>query len=376
MAERKATNKYIPPDFDPKKHSSVNKYRNSHPLRKRASKLKTEGSLVIRFELPYDGICTNCETNIARSTRFNARKYQKDGESYLSTPIYTFEMKCYECSGKIVIKTDPQHATYVCEQGLKWKTQPLLNVQASSSLSGDSNTTTIDEQQEMYIIGDEDFANKDAMDKMQHEQEDLEKSEHAIPILQSIIKMNQIRSGNDFECNLRLRNAHRKLRQSEKKACEELSKRVGAFYVNENTLKSVLPEESLEDGIIAKQEISSRHVNKSNTLQGRNAQDDSIFSTRSSNSPVHHHNSTMKSMLKRIHQPGVVQSLAQELKKRKYNSHATSGHAENDDHSSNHQAPLDLNVQMPPKSKRNHSQQQQQNIALSGLRNMYASDSD
>ncbi|KAG2385445.1 hypothetical protein C9374_003260 [Naegleria lovaniensis] len=283
-------------------------------------------------------------------------------------------MKCYECSGKIIIKTDPQHATYVCEQGLKWKTQPLLNVQASSSSLLGNSSGTVDEQQEMYIIGDEDFANKDAMEKMQHEQEDLEKSEHAIPILQSIIKMNQTRSGNDFECNSRLRNAHRKLRKSEKKTCEELSKRVGSFYVNENTLKSVLPEETLEDGIIAKQEISSRHVKKSNTLQGRNAQDSSIFSNN--NNSTNRHNAHMKSMLKRIHQPGVVQSLAQELKKRKYatmtDRHATNRH-EDTDTNTKPQLELSHNDHTKNKPKKNNSEQK---IALSGLQNMYASDSD
>jgi len=103
MAERKAVNKYIPPDFDPKIHKSVNGYQHSNPLRKRASKLKSEGILVIRFELPYDAFCTHCSKPIARSTRFNAKK--SNIGYFHSSPILLFSMKCYNCKEKIEIKT-------------------------------------------------------------------------------------------------------------------------------------------------------------------------------------------------------------------------------------------------------------------------------
>jgi len=48
MAERKATNKYYPPDWTPDK-GSINKYVGQHPLRDRARKLD-QGILIIRSE--------------------------------------------------------------------------------------------------------------------------------------------------------------------------------------------------------------------------------------------------------------------------------------------------------------------------------------
>ncbi|PVU87315.1 hypothetical protein BB560_006509, partial [Smittium megazygosporum] len=63
MAERKAQNKYYPPDWDPSK-GSINKYVGQHPLRDRARKLD-KGILIIRFEMPFNIWCGNCKAMIA-----------------------------------------------------------------------------------------------------------------------------------------------------------------------------------------------------------------------------------------------------------------------------------------------------------------------
>ncbi|VDM70815.1 unnamed protein product, partial [Strongylus vulgaris] len=47
MGERKGQNFYYPPDFDYKKHKSLNHYHGTHALRERAKKI-SQGILVIR----------------------------------------------------------------------------------------------------------------------------------------------------------------------------------------------------------------------------------------------------------------------------------------------------------------------------------------
>ncbi|EFC42852.1 predicted protein [Naegleria gruberi] len=357
MAERKATNKYIPPDFDPKKHKSINGYHHSHPLRQRASKLKASsssdidderiGSLVIRFEMPYNAICTHCSKGIAKGTRFNARKKQvglfggnnnnlnnsenlnndsensgtntldhvkvkleetddsnnninsdtfnmnnEKKEKTLTMPIYSFVMKCYDCSGRLEIRTNPEQLTYDCVSGIKWKSQGL-NISNDADVS---NLDVNDTRSEMIVIG-QDLESMDSMQRINHEKEDLVKAESAIPQLESIIKLNK-RQENDFESNFQLRASHRQLRKSEKEACKNLGQRLGANFVNSYTLRSLLPEETLEDGIIAKQELSTR-VKKRN-IEGTSSA--SIFNASKSSQPL---------------KPNEITKMAKELKKRK-----------------------------------------------------------
>ncbi|XP_044902590.1 coiled-coil domain-containing protein 130 isoform X1 [Felis catus] len=85
MGERKGVNKYYPPDFNPEKHGSLNRYHNSHPLRERARKL-SQGILIIRFEMPYNIWCDGCKNHIGMGVRYNAEK--KKVGNYYTTPIY------------------------------------------------------------------------------------------------------------------------------------------------------------------------------------------------------------------------------------------------------------------------------------------------
>lgn len=115
---------YDPLRFDPKKRGrdTVNGLAGSHPLGERAKRLKSEGVLVIRFEMPYDCWCLGCGMHIARGVRFNADK--KKAGNYFSTPIWEFSFKCTNgdgCNSQIVIRTDPQSSDYVFVAGARKK---------------------------------------------------------------------------------------------------------------------------------------------------------------------------------------------------------------------------------------------------------------
>lgn len=103
MGERKGTNKYYPPDYDPKK-GGLNKFLGTHALRERARKID-RGIIIIRFEMPYNIWCEGCNNHIGMGVRYNAEK-TKIG-MYYTTPVYQFRMKCHLCDNHFEIKTDP-----------------------------------------------------------------------------------------------------------------------------------------------------------------------------------------------------------------------------------------------------------------------------
>ncbi|GFR22765.1 coiled-coil domain-containing protein 130 homolog [Trichonephila clavata] len=115
MAERKAVNKYYPPEWTPDK-GSINKFKGTHALRERARKLHM-GILIIRFEMPFNIWCNGCENHIGMGVRYNAEK-TKVG-MYYTTPIYKFRMKCHLCNNHFEIQTDPQNLDYVILDGAR-----------------------------------------------------------------------------------------------------------------------------------------------------------------------------------------------------------------------------------------------------------------
>ncbi|OCF41997.1 coiled-coil domain-containing protein 130 [Kwoniella heveanensis CBS 569] len=112
-------NRYIPPDYDPKKNSTLNSYQGKkHALGNRAKDID-KGILIVRFELPFNIWCGHCNAHIGAGVRYNARK-SKVG-NYYSTPIYGFKCKCHLCDGWFEIRTDPKNAAYVVHEGARKK---------------------------------------------------------------------------------------------------------------------------------------------------------------------------------------------------------------------------------------------------------------
>ncbi|XP_782025.3 coiled-coil domain-containing protein 130 [Strongylocentrotus purpuratus] len=172
MAERKQVNRYYPPDFDPAKHKSINKYRNSHPLRERAKKL-SQGILVIRFEMPYNIWCGGCGNHVGMGVRYNAEK-KKVGK-YYTTPIYEFKMKCHLCDNYIVMETDPKNFDYTITSGAQRKNQKWDMAENEQVLTEDREAVK--------------KLSRDAMYKLEHGVDDTKKLKKAAPSLGKIAEI-------------------------------------------------------------------------------------------------------------------------------------------------------------------------------------------
>lgn len=94
---------YIPPDFDP---SIIPKFK------------RDKNKLVeVRTMLPFSIKCLTCGEYMYRGKKFNAKKENVAGETYLGIRKYRFYIKCSFCSGDIVFKTDPKNSDYEMESG-------------------------------------------------------------------------------------------------------------------------------------------------------------------------------------------------------------------------------------------------------------------
>ncbi|XP_078501912.1 putative splicing factor YJU2B [Lissotriton helveticus] len=228
MGERKGVNKYYPPDFDPAKHGSLNRYKNSHPLRERARKL-SQGILIIRFEMPYNIWCDGCKNHIGMGVRYNAEK--KKVGNYYTTPIYRFRMKCHLCVNHIEMQTDPANCDYVIVSGAQRK-EERWDMKDNEQIL----TTEHDEKKKLET---------DPMYRLEHGTEDQQKLQKAIPTLANIQEA-QSAWKDDFALNSLLRKKFR----DEKKVLKDEEEKDQAL-LDKASLDIPLVQESEEDRQLA-----------------------------------------------------------------------------------------------------------------------------
>lgn len=204
LAAVQADGYYHPPDYDPEKHGSLNKYRGSHgALGARARKL-SEGILVVRFEMPYPVWCGQCGHLMDTGVRFNAEK--RHVGMYHSTKVWSFTMRTPCCKNVLEMRTDPANAAYVVVRGGRKK---VLETAAEDGLIGtDSGRIAVDPRAS-------DRPN-DAIALVEKEESDRRAAlEHRAEVA-SLREASERRWGNDVQANRMLREAMRAARRDEK----------------------------------------------------------------------------------------------------------------------------------------------------------------
>ncbi|TGJ86313.1 hypothetical protein E0Z10_g2419 [Xylaria hypoxylon] len=214
--------RYVPPDVEGT--ISGNALNKKHALGARASKLRTEGILTVRFEMPFGVWCGTCPkpTIIGQGVRFNAEK--KKVGAYHSTPIWSFRMRHGDCGGVIEIRTDPANAEYVVTEG---GTRRDTGDDKDDSLV--SSSALVGGLGEILTGKEKDALRNDAFARLEKTIEDrsvlIERS-HRIAELEDV----SYRAWEDpYSQNRRLRAAFRtgrKARETEAASTEELQERM------------------------------------------------------------------------------------------------------------------------------------------------------
>ncbi|KAF8026011.1 hypothetical protein BT93_F2740 [Corymbia citriodora subsp. variegata] len=141
MGERKVLNKYYPPDFDPSKLPRARRPKNQQ--------------IKVRMMLPMSIRCTTCGNYISKGTKFNSRKEDVIGETYLGIQIFRFYFKCTKCSAELTMKTDPQNSDYVVESGASRNFEPWREqdeVVDNEKKKREAEEMTLDSKREMDIL--------------------------------------------------------------------------------------------------------------------------------------------------------------------------------------------------------------------------------
>ncbi|CAD1479431.1 unnamed protein product [Heterotrigona itama] len=239
MGERKGTNLYYPPDYDPRV-GGLNKFLGTHALRERARKLHM-GILIVRFEMPYNIWCDGCGNHIGMGVRYNAEK-KKIG-MYYSTPLYQFRMKCHLCENHFEIKTDPANLDYVIVSGAR---------RQENRWDPKENEQVIPETKEVSCR-----LYDDAMYKLEHGVEDKKVAKSRESSLESAIALNNATWKDDYTSNSVLRSAFR----TQKK---ELQKKqsLNSVLLKKNGLNIDLVNEHEDDVKLAKLLMHNRDMKK------------------------------------------------------------------------------------------------------------------
>ena len=98
------------PDFDPALLPKGKKPKNNQQQ--------------VRLMLPMSVQCKACGEYVHKGKKFNGRKEEVVGETYLGIRIYRLYFRCTTCLNEITFKTDPEHSDYTVERGATRNFEP------------------------------------------------------------------------------------------------------------------------------------------------------------------------------------------------------------------------------------------------------------
>ena len=203
LAATQADGYYLPPEYyDSGSYKKVSK--NKFAGSKGHNQFVVNG--VLRFALPYKGVCTKCGMSIGSGTRYNAKKIKTDQE-YLGIPVWEFVMKCRTvgCEQEFQIRTNPQEEDYDYVGGIT-----LQHGQVKQKLP------------EYGTTGVESKAPLDRLESVAHGKRKI-MSDH--DQLKTLHKLNETTSKNDADCNALIRSKFRVDRKNKKSRQDQAARK-------------------------------------------------------------------------------------------------------------------------------------------------------
>lgn len=213
--------RYVPPDALDRGLSANQASGKGHALGARASKLKTGGGLIVRFELPFAVWCTNCQPEqiIGQGVRFNAEK--KKVGNYYSTSIWGFRLKHTVCGKWLEVRTDPKNAEYVVVEGGRRRDYGLDRLRDGEVELGREKVTE-EEKERMESEG--------AFGALEKKVEDKKEFETGKKRVEALMKWSERGWSDPYELNKKLRREFRvgrRKRQKDERTGEELKEKYG-----------------------------------------------------------------------------------------------------------------------------------------------------
>ena len=197
LSATQADGYYLPPEYYDSGLAKKGVTKNQFAKSKGHNQFVRDG--IVRFELPYKGICQSCKISIGRGTRYNAKKIDS-GLKYFTTTIWEFSMKCHNCSCQWRIRTNPKQRGFDYCDGIKIQEGQQSIVENVGS-------------EDILFLDDKSSAALDRLANQAHDQRS-QLTEH--DRLVKLQKLNDETKSSDADSNALIRNKFRKDRKAKR----------------------------------------------------------------------------------------------------------------------------------------------------------------